>query len=83
MSQAAELFDALADYRNARLHLLRLLDVPVSNRDPLSEFAERLVSALTGGVMAENRTQPGWDVQLPDGSTVQVSTSRTPRRVVG
>jgi hypothetical protein len=94
VSQAAELLDALAEYRYARLRLLQLLNVPVSNRDPLSEFAERLVAALSSGVMAENRNQPAWDVRLPDGATVQVKYLANPatgrwvnehpvRRIVG
>lgn len=72
MTKASELLEALAEYRGARLRLLRLLDVSVSNRDPLAEFAERLVAALTGGTFPPNRNQPGWDVRLPDGATVQV-----------
>src|SRR3954451_5491133 len=72
MTSAAALLDALREYRDARLRLLGLLEVPVSNRDPLAEFAERLVAALTGGTPSENRNEPGWDVRLPGGVTVQV-----------
>jgi len=72
VATASELLAALAEYREARLRLLSLVDVPGSNRDPLSEFAERLVAALTGGTFPTNRNQPGWDVRLPDGATVQV-----------
>jgi hypothetical protein len=72
VATANELLTALARYREARLELLRALELPVSNRDPLSEFAERLVAALTGGTFPPNRNQPGWDVRLPDGATVQV-----------
>ena len=75
MSTATELLTALAEYREARLRLLGLLgllEVPVSNRDPLAEFAERLVAALTGGSFPVNRNQRGWDVWLPNGATVQV-----------
>lgn len=63
---------ALAVYRDARLNLLRTIGVPVSNRDPLSEFAEQFVAALMGGTLASNRVQRGWDVELPDGAKVQV-----------
>lgn len=72
MPRADELLTALAEYREARLRLLDLLEVPVSNRDPLAEFAERLVAALTGGSFPANRNQPGWDVRLPEDATVQV-----------
>lgn len=67
-----ELVTALGVYREARLNLLRTLGLSASNRDPLSEFAEQFVAALTDGTMAPSRVQTGWDVQLPDGAKVQV-----------
>lgn len=72
VATASELLTALADYREARLRLLQLIEVPVSNRDPLAEFSERLVAAVWGGTCSPFRNQPGWDVRLPDGTTVQV-----------
>jgi hypothetical protein len=72
VATVAELLGGLAEYRTARQRLLRLLDVSVSNRDPLSEFSEHLVAAITGGTLPVNRNQPGWDVLQPDGTTVQV-----------
>ncbi|GAA2115349.1 hypothetical protein [Nocardioides furvisabuli] len=56
----------------ARLNLLRTLDLPASNRDPLSEFAEQFVAALTDCTLAPSRVQTGWDVALRDGAKVQV-----------
>lgn len=43
-----------------------------SNRDPFSEFAERMAVAALGGTLAASRTQKGWDFIDPDGHRVQV-----------
>lgn len=68
----AELTAALRAYRDARKLLLSTLTLPMSNRDPLAEWAEHLVAALTGGQLAESRVQPHFDLTTPAGETVQV-----------
>jgi len=67
-----ELVAALAEYTAARRHLLALLRLEDSNRDPFAEFAEHLVAALTAGTLAANRVQSEWDITEPDGSLNQV-----------
>ncbi|MGH4013862.1 MAG: hypothetical protein ACRDSL_08010 [Pseudonocardiaceae bacterium] len=62
---------ALEEYRHARERLLVVLGHS-SNRDPLAEMAEHLVTALIGGTLARNRVQKGWDIELPDGAKAQV-----------
>ena len=59
-------------YRTARHVLLTKVGVPLSNRDPLSEFAEVFVAALVEGTTATSRVQAGWDVEAPDGARYQV-----------
>jgi hypothetical protein len=39
----------------------------MSNRDPLTEFAEHFVAALMGGQLAVNPIQAYWDIELADG----------------
>ena len=75
MAQRADtkrLYDALDTYRTARLRFLEELETEGSNRDPLSEFSERLVEVWLGGERARNQVQEGWDVTLQDGKTVEV-----------
>jgi hypothetical protein len=72
-TRASELLAALAEYRVARRRLLGVLDLPMSNRDPVPELAEHLVAELLGGTLADSRVQAGWDVRTPEG-TVQVRT---------
>jgi hypothetical protein len=52
MSHVRELLDSLGLYRAARHELLAKVGVPLSNRDPLAEFAEVFVAALVGGTCA-------------------------------
>lgn len=66
-----ELRDAFARYANGRAELLEALGVKGSNRDPLAEFSERIVSAQLDGELATNRVQRGWDV-MAGGRRVQV-----------
>ena len=61
-----ELRDAFARYARGRAELLKAIGVSGSNRDPLAEFSERLIAALLGGTLAENRVQRGWDVKAVD-----------------
>ena len=49
MSDLHELLEALSLYRTAGYALLTKVGVPLSNRDPLAEFAEALVANLVGG----------------------------------
>ena len=70
--RVGELLGALEEYRAARQRLLEVLGPRQSNRDPLAEFAEHFVAALTGGSVAASPVQAGWDVQLAGGGKVQV-----------
>jgi hypothetical protein len=70
--RTGELLSALAESRDARQRLLEILGRRQSNRDPLAEFAEHFVAALTGGSVAASPVQAGWDIQLADGGKVQV-----------
>jgi hypothetical protein len=63
---------ALDTYRPARQTMLSVLGLGASNRDPLAEWSEHLVNALTGGTLAESRVQAAYDLTTPDGLTVQV-----------
>jgi hypothetical protein len=68
----AELLAALEEYRIARERLLSVLGPRMSNRDPLAEFAEHFVAALMGGRLAVSPVQAYWDIELPNGTKVQV-----------
>lgn len=67
-----QLLAALRVYRAARDDFLAELGCAGSNRDPFSEFAERVARAALGGTLAASRTQKGWDFMDPDGRRVQV-----------
>jgi hypothetical protein len=54
------------------MHFSPKVGVPLSNRDPLAEFAEAFVATLVGGSLATSRVQAGWDFETPDGSRYQV-----------
>lgn len=58
----AELVAAMSVYRAARRDFLEALGIPISNRDPLAEFSERLVTELVGGRLADSRVAKGYDV---------------------
>jgi len=66
------LLEAVQAYRQARTLFLHALGVPISNRDPLAEFAEGFVHALVGGTLAESRVQKGFDLIDQRGARVQV-----------
>lgn len=72
LGRTHQLLSALAEYRLARERMLCVLGSRGSYRDPLSEFAEHLVAALLGGQLANSPVQRGWDLELPDGTKVQV-----------
>ena len=59
-------------YSEARRQFLRGLGCADSCRDPLSEFAERLVNQQLGGELATSRVQKGYDLVTSDGRRVQV-----------
>ncbi|KUO16416.1 hypothetical protein AQJ91_36055 [Streptomyces dysideae] len=65
-------------YRLARQTLLGTLGLGQSNRDPLAEFAEHLVAALSGGQLAESRVQANYDLRSVDGEYVQVKYLANP-----
>jgi hypothetical protein len=76
----AQLLGALAAYREARLAFLEGIGCRAdSMRDPLSEFAELLVAAVTGDRQAESPVQKGWDLISRDGCTTQVRCVANPR----
>ena len=66
------LLKAVQSYRQARALFLQALGVPISNRDPLAEFAEGFVHALVGGTLATSRVQKGYDLVDPSSARVQV-----------
>lgn len=72
---------ALRVYREARKLLLATLNLPMSNRDPLAEWAEHFVAAVTGGMLEGSRVHPDCDLTTPAKETVQVrylaNTSQT------
>ena len=72
MSDLHELLEALSLYRAARHALLTKVGVPLSNRDPLAEFAEALVANLVGGTLATSRVQADWDLETSGGTRYQV-----------
>ena len=65
-------------YSEARRQFLRTLGCDDSCRDPLSEFAERLVNQQLGGTLATSRVQKGYDLETPDGRRVQVKYLANP-----
>lgn len=67
-----QLCAALDRYRPARQQLLATLGLGASNRDPLAEWSEHFVAALTGGLLAASRVQALYDLSVPGGQTVQV-----------
>lgn len=71
-ARLSELCAALDTYRPARQRLFETLGPILSNRDPLAEWSEHLVLALTGGELAESRVQAAYDLRTPDAETVQV-----------
>lgn len=74
------LVDALDAYRDARRSFLEKVGCrPDSMRDPLAEFAELLVAALTGDRLADSPVQKGWDLMAEDGKTTQVRYVANPR----
>lgn len=73
----AQLLEALHQYRAARHKFLNALGV-VSNRDPLSEFAETFVAGYFGGTKANSRIEAGWDVMV-NGERVQVRYASYPK----
>lgn len=75
-----DLREAFSAYARGRRQLLKAIGVSASNRDPLSEFSERLVAALLDGELATNRVQRGWDLRTPEGRRVQVKYLANPGR---
>lgn len=78
MGDARELLARFADYRQGRVSLLANIGIEISNRDPLSEFAEVLVARLLDGQLADSRVQKGWDVRAADGRLIQVKYVANP-----
>lgn len=71
MAKTQRLLDDLSAYRRARVAFLAALGCS-SNRDPLAEFAERLVAAWLGGTLAASPVQRGWDLELENRERVEV-----------
>ncbi|MGL4465285.1 MAG: hypothetical protein ACRC1K_24275 [Planctomycetia bacterium] len=65
-------------YSEARRQFLRTLGCEDSCRDPLSEFAERLVNQQLDGVLAVSRVQKNYDLVTPEGRRVQVKYLANP-----
>jgi hypothetical protein len=75
------LLRSLEAYRSARVRLLEVLDLAVSNWDPLAEFSEHLVQALLGGTLADSRVQKGYDLIIPSDERVQIRYLANPGAV--
>ncbi len=73
------LLEVYGTYQQARLSFLDSIGCAKSNRDPIAEFSERLVAALTLGELAKNRVQKDYDVILPTGEFVQVKYLTNPK----
>lgn len=71
MLELQGLVAAYSRYRVARKALLEAMGCS-SNRDPLTEFSERLVAILTDGRLAASRVQKAWDVEAPGEKYIQV-----------
>lgn len=75
-----QLVDALTEYSLARRRFLEAIRCRRGSiREPLAEFAELLVAALTDEQLADNPVQKGWDLKAPDGTTTQVRYVANPR----
>jgi hypothetical protein len=79
VTRVTDLLAELDCYRPARQRMLSALGLAESNREPLAEFAEHFVAALTEGTLASSRVQSQWDVELPNGERVQVRFLANPR----
>lgn len=80
LGETSELINSFTEYRDCRLRLVRSLDIGISHRDPLSEFAEVLVAKMVGGDLARNRVQKGWDILTDTKERVQVKYLANPSR---
>ena len=78
MSELERISAAFDRYMAARAEFLVDLGLPASNRDPLSEFSERLIAAILGGEPAQSRVQAHYDVVAPGGRQVQVKYLANP-----
>ncbi len=65
-------------YSDARRRFLAAIGCDSSCRDPLAEFAERIIAKQLDGVLAESRVQPGYDLTTPDNRRVQVKYLANP-----
>lgn len=63
--------DAINSIRNSR-KILRELDVIRHEKPFHSELAEWLIEQYLGGERADSANQKSWDIQLSDGSKIQV-----------
>jgi hypothetical protein len=68
----------LRTYSEARRQFLRSIGCNDSCRDPLSEFAERLVCQQLNGTLANSRVQKGHDLVTPEGRRLQVKYLANP-----
>ena len=76
-----ELNDALDSYRAARQRMLATLGLNLSNRDPLAEWSEHFVAALTGGTLASSPVQKAFDLTTPKGLRIQVRYLANPAQM--
>jgi hypothetical protein len=66
--------ELLADWA-AIMRQLRARDVIRTNNNPIGDIAEAIVAIHYGGERG-NFSQPGWDIQLPNGERLQVKALR-------
>jgi hypothetical protein len=74
-----ELLAAFEAYRPARQAFLRVLGLPSSNRDPLSELSDQLVCSLVGGTMATAECRLAMTWSWLTAASCRCATSPTPQ----
>ena len=79
MDDKTDYLSAYSTYAPARREFLNKLGCDDSFRDPLSEFAERLVCHCLKGTLAASRVQRDFDMTTPDHRHVQVKVLSNPR----
>lgn len=78
MFDTTDALKKLHRYAAARCEFLTAINCETSCRDPLAEFAEKLVEELLGATAAPSRVQRGYDLVSPDGQRVQVKYLANP-----
>ena len=78
ITMLSEYLESWSAYRQARKELLTVVGIAESQRDPMSEFSERVALIVLGGELPESRVQPGFDLTRETSATVQVKYLANP-----